>query len=159
MAHDPRGPISAPKALATSQHQLGFGDGTDRQRQSRGETHLTLNTAPEPEVPPWPGQAAPRPLFQARFLPLAPAAVGSQTLRSCRGSGGWLLEAGSTAAGPGTAPSAPTWNREEDTPSYSDLADQGPLCHAWPLCSRCGEEHRWAGLPTIPATPALPQPR
>lgn len=113
MPHDPRGPIPAPKAPATSQHQLGFVDGTNRQRQSRGETHLTLNIAPEPEVPPWTGQESLRPLFQARFLPLAPAAVGSQTLRSGRGSGGWLLEAGSTAAGPGTVPSAPTWNTEK----------------------------------------------
>lgn len=104
--------------------------GTDRQRQSRGETHLALNTAPEPEVPPWLGQESWRPLFQAQVFPLAPAAAGSQTLGSGQGSGGWLLGAGSTAAGPGTAPSAPTWNSEKGMPILLRPAGQGPRCHA-----------------------------
>ena len=108
-------------------HQLGFGIGTNRQRQGRGETHLTLNTAPEPEVPPWNSL---RPLLQAPFSPRAPAAAGSETRQSCRGSGGWLLGAESTAAGPGAAPSAPAWNRGKAFPSHSDPAGCGPLCHA-----------------------------
>lgn len=129
--------------------------GTNRLRQIRGETHLALNTAPEPEVPPWLGQESWRPLFLAQVFPLAPAAAGSQTLRSCQGSGGWLLGAGSTAAGPGTAPSAPTWNREKGMPILLRPGWPGSSPH----CSGCGEEHRWAGSPTIPAmAPAMPHP-
>lgn len=157
----------ASEAPATPQYQLGFGDGTNRQRQSRGKTHLTLNTAPEPEVPPWPDQESPRSQFQAQVFPLAPAAAGSQTLQSCRGSGGWLLGAGSTAAGPGIAPSAPTWNRGKGSPA---LLNRLPF--TWPIApgvvrNSCGLSPgsflpcpRLAGwTPVVPAmAPALPHP-
>lgn len=140
----------ASEAPATPQHQLGFGDSTNRQRQSRGKTHLTLNTAPEPEVPPWPDQESPRSQFQAQVFPLAPAAAGSQTLQSCRGSGGWLLGAGSTAAGPGIAPSAPTWNRGKGNPA---LLNPSAIHLALARCSRCGKELTWAGPWLLPALP------
>lgn len=140
---------------AIPQHQLGLGDGTDGHRQSRGETHLTLNTAPEREVAPWLGQESPRPLVQAQFSPLAPAAAEPQTLQSRQGSGGWPLGAGSTAAGPGTAPSGPTWNREGD-PHPTQTGWARPLCLA-PGPTAPGVVRSTRGLaPRLP--PALPQP-
>lgn len=127
---------------------------TKRQRQSRGKTHLTLNTVPVPEVHPWPNQEPPRPLLQAQCFPLVPAASGSQILRSCQGSGGWLLGVGSTAAGPGTAPSAPAWNRGKGVPTLVRPGWPGSsLPCTWPHYSRCGEEHMWARLQLPPALP------
>lgn len=49
-----------------------------RRKQSRAETHLTLNAALEPEVPSWLGQAPQKPPLQAQRFPLATAAVASQ---------------------------------------------------------------------------------
>ena len=91
-ARDPRGPASQQTMHLRLWPPLG------RRKQSRAETHLTLNAALEPEVPSWLGQAPQKPPLQAQHFPLAPAAAASQILRSCRGSGGWLLGAGNTGA-------------------------------------------------------------
>lgn len=115
-AHGPRGPASHQTMHLRLWPPLG------RRKQSRAETHLTLNAALEPEVPSWLGQAPQKPPLQAQCFPLATAAVASQILRSCRGSGGWLLGAGNTGAGPGAAPSGPTWKRGKGVPTLPQLS-------------------------------------
>lgn len=128
-----------------------------------GQTHLTLNTAPEPEARPRLGPELPRPRFPAPFSPRAPAAAGSETRQSCPGSGGRLLGAESTAAGPGTAPSAPAWNRGKAFPVLLRPAGQGPAAPgaAWstrrpacppsqarlPLCGALAEGQGWPRRP------------
>lgn len=128
----------------------------------RGDTHLARNTAPE--APPQLAQVCLRPLLQVQPFPLAPAAAGCQTPRSCRGSAGWPLGAGSTVAVPGTAPSGPAWKGGKGIPA---LLRPGPIAPggvrstrgADPLAHSCLVSHRLAGLTSLPAVaPALPGP-